>query len=153
MSVVDSILNFTSNLWSMFWNLIQSINSIWSSIINVLSYIWSILKALWLWLTSLLTPIWELISSVLWNGAISSLAQSIDSIASYIWWPAVVFIMTLFMVILVRIVVAFVFKILRLNFDYEVRKTNWAKGREQTWEKNISNSIDEFENGRHIFHW
>lgn len=130
MSVVDSILNFTSNFGNIFWNLIQSINSIWQSIINVFSYIFSILKALWLWLTSLLSPIWELISDVLWNGAISSLAQSIDRISGYIWWPATIFIMTLFVLVLTRIVIAFVFKIFRLNLDYKTNSTQWKEDKQ-----------------------
>lgn len=118
MDIVDAILNFTSNLSVWFWNLIQSIQSIWTSVVQVFSYIWSILKALWLWLTSLISPLWELIDGVLSNGALSSLAQTIDYISAYIWGPATVFIMTLFILILVRIVVAFVFKIFRLNIDY-----------------------------------
>lgn len=127
MSVVDSILNFWSRIGSLFTSLINSINSIWTSIIQVLSYIWSILKALWLWLTSLLSPLWELIWQVLWNGAVSSLLQAIDRISSYIWWPATVFIMTLFVIILTRIVIWFVFKIMRLNIDYHVLQNRTEK--------------------------
>lgn len=118
MSTVEAILKVVDSIWNWFWLLINRITIFFNSVLEILSYIWQILSALWYWLTSLLSWIWDLVLEVLRWWVFLNVASAFSTLASYIWWPAVVFLSTLMFIIIFRIFLAFVFKILRLNIDY-----------------------------------
>lgn len=96
--------------------------SFFNVITSVLSYVWSILKTLWFWLTSLLTWLWDLINQILSWSIFDYVWSGFVELSKFIWTPAVVFIASLFLIILLRVWMAFVFKILRLNVNYKVKK-------------------------------
>lgn len=104
-----------------------------NSVVNVLSYLWSLLKTLWFWLTSLLSWVWDLIVQLFNWTIFDYVASAFESISYYIWTPAVVFLSSLFLIIILRIAIAFVFKILRLNIDYHntYQNTKTIKQHEQ----------------------
>ena len=84
--------------------------------------------------------------------AFELISYPFDMLSQYIWSFATWCIAVFLLLAIVRIWFWFVFKIFRLQDNYEVRKTNWARWQEQAWEKHVSESIDEFENWRRIFH-
>lgn len=104
-----------------------------NSVVSVLSYIWSLLKTLWFWLTSLLSWVWDLVVQLFNWTIFNYVGSAFSSISYYIWTPAVIFMSSLFLVIILRIAIAFVFKILRLNIDYhntyENTRTLWQHGK------------------------
>jgi len=87
-------------------------------IVSVLSYIWSILKAVWFWMLSLLSWVWDLLKDVFSWSVFYNVWDAFSTLSNYIWWTATVFLSTLILVIIFRIIIAFVFKFFRLNVDY-----------------------------------
>lgn len=124
MSVVEAIQNFTSNFGSYFWTFVQRITNFFNTIIDAVSYVISILKAIWFWLVSLLSWIWDLIVEVFQWDVFVRVNSAFTQLWDYIWWPAVVFLSSLLLLIIFRIWVSFVFKILRLNIDYHSLQSN-----------------------------
>lgn len=118
MSVVQAISNWFSALLNWFSDLIRNIVSIWQSIINIISYWLWIVKALRYWMISLCSWIRQLILQAFNSWVFVNVAKAFSELTNYIWAPAVIFIATLFLFVLVRIAIAFVFKLLRLNIDY-----------------------------------
>lgn len=98
-----------------FYRLILSIKDI---VVDIWNTVFSILKTIWYWLTTLVSGLSNVFNEVLWNGALTTLYDTLNWIASYIWGPAMVIICSLFLIIVGRIIIAFVFKIFRLNIDY-----------------------------------
>ena len=92
--------------------------SIKDIVVDIWNTVFSILKTIWYWLTTLVSGLSSVFNEVLWNGALTTLYDTLNWIASYIWGPAMVVICSLFLIIVGRIIIAFVFKIFRLNIDY-----------------------------------
>ena len=115
-SIVNAISNFTLKISGFF-----------EPIINVVWYIISIVKTLWFWLTSLLTSSFELFKEVFEWEAITTVAYYFGVIWEYIWGPATVFLASLMLLIILRIWIAFVFKLFRLNIDYNSFDKNTRK--------------------------
>lgn len=118
MSVVDSIMNFWTTISKWFSSFFQLLKSIFQGFVSVINYIIEIFKSIWYWLTSLIDWVKDLISEVFTWGVFDNVSNAFVYLTDYIWVPAVIFICTLFTVILFRIIVAFVFKLFRLNIDY-----------------------------------
>lgn len=116
-SIVNAISNFTLKISGFF-----------EPIINVVWYIISIFKTIWFWLTSLLTEIADLIDDVFveWD-FFHNIWQTFGTLWQYIWFPWVLLLSTLLLITMLRILIAFVFKIFRLNIDYKMRETNRKK--------------------------
>lgn len=106
-----------------FWNLIQSINNIWTSIIDVCSYIIWIFKAIFFGVWSLCTSVFQLSFHIFESDVFNNVSTAFEYVSWYIWWPATIFIATMLFVVIVRIAVAFVFKLFRLNIDYNRNKS------------------------------
>lgn len=119
MWVVDAIQNFTSSVWNLFWSFISRITSFFQSVLDVLTYIGWIFKALWFWLTSLLSWIWDLIQQVFNWSVFHNVANGLIYVSDYIWAPATIFIASLLLIVIFRIIIAFVFKIFRMRMDYD----------------------------------
>lgn len=98
-----------------FYYLIISIKDIFVDIGSVLL---SILKTLWYWLTSITSSLRSVFNDVIDNGAILWLYNTLNDIASLIGGPTFVIIASMFLIIITRILIAFVFKLFRLNIDY-----------------------------------
>ena len=111
MSVVESISNRFGLLIQRLWNFFQPI-------LDVLSYIGAIFKTIRYWITSLLSGLWDLIVDVIQWWVFYNVWNAFTQISSYIWWPATVFIASMLFIIMIRIFIAFIFKLFRLNIDY-----------------------------------
>lgn len=99
--------------------LVNNITDIWNNVISFLWQLLGIVKTIFYWLTSLLGAVWDLFYSlVLEVDPFYQVNRAFVYLSNYIWWPATVFISTLLVVAILRIWIAFVFKILRLNIDY-----------------------------------
>lgn len=98
-----------------FYYLIISIKDLF---VDIGSVILSIFKTLWYWLTSITSSLWSVFNDVIDNGAILWLYNTLNDIASLIWGPTFVLIASMFLIIITRILIAFVFKLFRLNIDY-----------------------------------
>lgn len=137
-------------------SILQSIWDFWEWISNaIVSIAWFLVSILWFlrysWKT-LLVWIYKLFLWVLNSWVFVNVSQAFLDLSDYIWIWAY-FIYALLFVAIIRILIAFVFKILRRDADYKVRQTNRSKWREQTWEKHVSESEWEFAEWKHIFHW
>lgn len=116
--IINSINSFTSFFWKMYTAVVSFFNMIW----NFLSYIFSILKTLWYWAVTLFSWISELINDIFWWTFFGYLWSTLNDLSFYIgsfwaylfWW--------ILIVIFVRIWISFVFKVLRLNVDYNTLK-------------------------------
>lgn len=118
MDIVDSILSVWSSIWNFFSMLITNIVKFFNIIVNFIWYLFDIVKAVFYWLWSLLTSVYDLLLQFLNNWVMNNVWNAFAMLWDYLWGPAVVFIASLFLVILFRIFIAFVFKIFRLNIDY-----------------------------------
>lgn len=110
------LINVLSSIWTWIIDFFNSLSSIISTVI-------SIFKTLIYWATTLFTWTIKLVIQIFEWWVFDSVAQSIDYISSYIWWPATVILMSVLFIIIVRIWIAFVFKILKLNIDYHTKRS------------------------------
>lgn len=107
------------------------INSIWNwfqFIVDLITALFWIIKALFLWLYTLLNSLWSIIENVITSTVFYNIHNALWYISNFIWWPATVILSSLLVISMIRIWIAFVFKILRLNIDYNTlqQKTNDA---------------------------
>lgn len=120
-------------------NIVQVLVSLKSAFVHisdnimvVLWYIWDILETLRFWLTSLLTWVLDIALDVLgWLWGLVYYAW--NSVWELIWWPATVILSSLFIIILVRIAVAFVFKFFKMNLDYKKTYDAWDRSNSKLW--------------------
>lgn len=108
-------------------------NTITETIVNIFSYIVSILWFLFYAWKTLLVWVFKLLWNILEWWVFVNVASAFEKISYYIGGPATIFICALLFVIIIRIIVAFVFKILRLNMDYNTMKTDWKT--KQEWDR------------------
>ena len=121
-SIVNAISNFTIKISNFFE---QIVNFVW--------YLVSIVKTLRYWLTSLLSASFDLFKQVFEWEAITTTITYFWKIAEYIWGPATTFLASLFIIIILRIWIAFVFKLFRLNIDYNSFDKNTRKA--NAWDR------------------
>ena len=109
--MLDSIVNIWLSLYDFIYDF-------WMTCINILSYIASILWFIWYGWKTLL--IW--LFKILWNifdwWVFVNVNRAFIFISDYIWWPVTIIFVSLLFIIIIRIIIAFVFKLLRLNIDY-----------------------------------
>ena len=118
MGVVESIVSLWITISNWFWSLIRTIVDIFSWIINFIHNLLDIISTIFFWLWSLLSWLWDLIIKVFDWSVFLNVSRVFWILTSYIWTPAVIFMSTLLLIIILRIFIAFIFKILRLNIDY-----------------------------------
>lgn len=122
--------------------ILQSISdffiAFYDAVIDLCSYILSILWFIRYWWKTLLVWIFKLIVSVLDWWVFVNVARALHDLSEYIGGPAVIFIASLLFIAVIRILVAFVFKLLRLNIDY---KPKWN---EKTRKSDIDKIVDDF---------
>lgn len=119
------IIESTSNIWSILWNIGNIFQSIWTAFehvaqlfMNFVSYVVSILWFIWYAWKTLILWVYRLLVYIFDNWVFINLQRAFLFISDYIWNQATVFLFALLFVAIVRVIVAFVFKILRLNLDY-----------------------------------
>lgn len=118
MDIVDAVLKLIDSIGNRFWLLLNRFVSFFQSVIEIIWYWVSIFKTIFYWIGSLFGSVYDLFKEIISGSVIVNVWKAFGDLASYIWWPAVVFISSLLLVVIVRIVIAFVFKMLRLNIDY-----------------------------------
>lgn len=88
---------------------------IWSEVFYI---DFSILQSLWYGATTLFSWIWEVVNQVFDSPVFDYIWNIRNYLVNFMWYPTVLFLCTMFIIILVRIWIALVFKVLRLNVDY-----------------------------------
>lgn len=129
MDIVDAVLRLIDTIGNWFWLLLNRLVSFFQSVVEIIWYWVSVFKTIFYWIGSLLGSVYDLFKEIIGGSVIVNVWKAFWDLASYIWWPAVVFISSLLLVVIIRILIAFVFKILRLNIDYnsfdkQTRKAN-----------------------------
>lgn len=120
------IVNLTETIGGWFSSLYNSIQSIWQTIVNIWTSILSILSTLWYWVKTLISWVWNLILQVFQWELFYNVWKMFYYLSDLIWGPATIFMITLFIVIIVRIGVSFVFNLLKLNVWYKtLQKKVW----------------------------
>lgn len=113
-----------TNAFTWFW---KTVISFFDTLSSIISWWVAIVKALFFGLTSLLSKVWDLAVQILDWWVFVNVGRAFDTIASYIWWPATVFLASMLFLVIVRTVIAFVFKIFRLNIDYHTDRAKTEK--------------------------
>jgi len=124
--------------------MLEAIKQIWFTLIDFFgwvydflvllsSYIVSIAWFLFYSWKSLIVWVFKVFYNLIdWDVLVNVIA-SFYKLADYIGGPWALLLFCLFFIVIVRILIAFIFKILRLNLDYHVRTTKWnRKNREPT---------------------
>lgn len=127
--MLDWLINTITSIWK--W-----IFSFFSSLSSIISWIISIVQAIFYWLTTLLSKVWNLFLQLIDWGVFVNIGRAFDTISSYIWWPATVFLASMLFLVIVRIVIAFVFKIFRLNIDYHTDRAKTEKYADEDFKRN-----------------
>lgn len=128
---MEKIANAIASLWSIVngWydSIVNSTSSFFSVVRSVFSFFIEIFGALFYLWKSLLIAIWKLFQYVISWEAFIKVFSTLKDISTYIGGPATAFLSALLFVIIARIIIAFLFKILRLNLDYNSLQTNTMK--------------------------
>lgn len=106
-------------LFSLFQRFFNIVINFFSSILNFFTWLWSILSTLWFGAKTLFSKVIELVNEIFNWWLFDYVLWRFNELVLFIGRPAVLFISTLFFVVLVRIGIAFVFKMFRLNIDYK----------------------------------
>lgn len=116
---MTAISNAIKSVWSFISQLYYVIRDWFNIVWDVFSSIWSILSTLWYWAITLFSNLLSLIKQVFEWYVFENLPNWFNQLSQFIGGPATVFVMTLLFIVIVRIWIAFVFKIFRLNIDYK----------------------------------
>lgn len=122
---MEKLTAVITNIWdffSTFTNWVLDFISFLVSIVWFIRYAW---KTLIIW-------VYKLFLRVLNSSVFLNVSQAFLNLSDYIWFGAY-FIYALMFVIIVRIIIAFVFKILRLNIDYNALDKNTYKA--NAWDR------------------
>lgn len=117
--LVNAVSILTATLADL-WNwIIRSLKSL----VTFFDTTWSIIKTLWFWIKTLLSWTWSLIQDLFNWSLFDYLANWFNDLQLYIGFPWVIFMFSILFVIMIRIIIAFVFRMFRLNVDYKTMKT------------------------------
>lgn len=118
MDIVNAVLSIWTTISNWFWILLKTIGNIFSTILTLVNNIIDIIGALLYWFGSIMSWLWDLIVQVFDWWVFTTVGRMFDMLSQYLWAPAVIFMSTLFLIIVFRIFIAFIFKFFRLNIDY-----------------------------------
>lgn len=118
MDIIDKIFMVLSSIWSIFNRLWNIILNFFNSILEVISTIVSISSTLWYWVRTLFSSVIDLTRQLFQGELFYNVWLIFKDLSTFIWTPATIFLATLFLVVIVRIWISFVFKLLRLNANY-----------------------------------
>lgn len=100
-------------------NFINIIKSVFSFIVSIFWFIYYAWKTLVIW-------VWRLFRWIMNSWVFNNVSEAFLNLSEYLWIGAY-FIYALLFVIIIRILIAFVFKIMRLNIDYNALDKNTRK--------------------------
>lgn len=109
----ENFIYFMQQIWNAFLE-------IWGFIVSILWFLYYAWKTLIIWVAKLL---WNILD---WDVFIN-VNRAFDIISDFIGGPATIFMASLLFIIVVRILIAFVFKMMRLNIDYNSFDKNTRK--------------------------
>lgn len=124
--IVEAITSFKNLILSIFnWitDFFGVIVDIWKSVISILSSLWYAVSTLFTWLR-------DIAKEVVSNGALVQVSSTFGQLSDYIGAVPTMLLASLLMIAMVRIIVAFVLKLFRLNVDYHVQRN-----KSNTWNK------------------
>lgn len=116
---MEKIFNAIQWVWNLFSQWVNMFRAFFNAVIDFFSSVWSIINTLWYGAKTLFASVLDLVNQILTWELFDHLPGRFHDLSQFIGGPATIFLATLFFVILVRIWIAFVFKILRLNIDYK----------------------------------
>lgn len=125
---MDWIITTITNFW-------KGVLSFFSSLWSIISWWISIIQAIFYWLTSLLSKVWDLAIQIFDWWVFTNVGRAFEILSAYIWWPATAFLGVMLFLIIVRIAIAFVFKIFRLNIDYHTDRAKTDKINAEEYKK------------------
>lgn len=121
--IVEAITSFKNLILSIFnWitDFFAVIVDIWKNIISILSSLWYAVSTLFTWLR-------DIAKEVVSNGALVQVSSAFGQLSEYIGAIPAMLLASLLMIAMVRVIIAFVLKLFRLNIDYHVGKANTTK--------------------------
>lgn len=107
----NSVLNFFVQLWQFFSSISDVIITVSSYIISIFWFIFHALKTLIVWVWNLIIYI---VDSDVWFNSIGALTY----VSDYIWFPAVMFIISVVLLAITRIIAWFILKLIRWQDRY-----------------------------------
>lgn len=119
-SVMSSIMWFFENFVYLMQQIWNAFLDIWSFIVSIFWFIYYAWKTLIIWVAKL---IW----SVLDWWVFVNVNRAFDVVSDFIGGPATIFLASLLLIVIIRILIAFVFKMMRLNIDYNSFDKNTRK--------------------------
>ena len=128
--MIEEILQNIWNLFSNFWNSILNIlvkiweffSSISDSIMNVSSFILSIFWFIFHALKTLVVWVWNLIIYIVDSSVWFNSVKALTTVSDYIWFPAVMFIISVVLLAIARIISSFVMKLIRWQDRYNTHQ-------------------------------
>lgn len=114
---------FQSIMW-FFENFIYLMQQIWNWFLDIGSFIISILWFLYYSWKTLINWLWRLIFNVFDWWVFVNVNSAFMDISNYIGGPATVFLASLLLIAIIRVLIAFIFKLMRLNIDYNTMDKN-----------------------------
>lgn len=143
----DSIVNAINNVWWFIWSIVDWIwnfftgvldffVAIYEILVNIASFIISAIWFIYFAWKTLIVWVARLLYDVLDGSVFYNVNRAFVYISDYIWWPATIFLSALLLIIIIRIIIAFVFKLMKMNIDYnsfdkQSRKANaWSNASE-----------------------
>lgn len=131
--ISTSFTNWLTDLATFFDNIATMFRSVFSFILSIFGFLYYAWKTLIIW-------VWRLFKWVINSWVFVNVSQAFLDLSEYLWIGAY-FIYALLFVIIIRILIAFVFKILRLNIDYNALDKNTRKANSRA---NTSDRIKKF---------
>lgn len=119
--IVNAISILTVNI-SRFFTMCKTF---FQSIIDFFNNVLSIFEVLWFWIKTLLSWVWKLITEIFDWTLFDYLFNWFNDLSLYIWYSGALFISSILFVVIIRIIISWVFKMFRLNQDYNTMKTKW----------------------------
>lgn len=116
---MEYLVNWFSMLFALLQRFFNIVINFFSSILNFFTSLWSILSTLWYGAKTMFSKVIELVNDLFSWSLLGYVSSTFNDLVFYLWIKRTLFFSTLFVVILVRIWIAFVFKVLRLNMDYK----------------------------------
>lgn len=118
MEIIERILMVLSSIWSIFSRLWTIIVYFFNNITEVIGTVVSIASTLWYWVRTLFSSVIDLTRQLFQGELFYHVWITFNNLSTFIWVPATIFLASLFLVVIVRIGISFVFKLLRLNANY-----------------------------------
>lgn len=122
--ILNGIKSFISSIVDIWLSLYDFIYDFWMTCINVLSYIISIVWFIFYGWKTLIIWIFKLFTYLVNGDLVNYVNSGYINLSQYIWSTWTIFLFCMFFIIVIRILIAVVFKIFRFNIDYKNKGDN-----------------------------